>query len=302
MKLTDIMFDLGYIAANTSAEWDTKGDIFNTETLTADANGKLTLAYAPVAVANNGKAYLYYRLASDGEAEYKKVVADGKEVSGFTANATYCVMYRYTNDTAESITISSQFIPETLHAILTVALYAGDSCNAETASKVGEVTIDIPRFQLSGAMDITMSATGAAQSSLEGNALASGCTGCDGKAVYATITKVIYNAKWYDNVDEIIVEEADEDSTPAVIDVGVNSTTQLHIYAAMRHGAPRELSADDVVVTFDVGEKVSLNDNLVLSANASASAGDKVGMKVVLKESKDDSNPVFANYVVEVVA
>ena len=295
------MFDLGYIAANTSAEWDTKGDIFNTETVTADTNGALTLAYAPVPVATNGKAYLFYRLASDGNAEYKKVVANGTKVEGFEANTTYCVMYRYNNNNVEQITISSQFIPETLHAVLTVALYAGDSCNAETASKVGEITIDIPRFQLTGSTEISMTANGAAQSSLEGNALASGCTGCDGKAVYATITKVIYNSKWYDNVEELICEEANEDDTPAVIDVGTGSSTQLHIYAAMKHGAPRELTNDDVTFSYDIGEKISVDDSLVLHANTGASTGDKIKMTIVLKESAEDTHPISALYEVEVL-
>ena len=95
--------------------------------------------------------------------------ADGKYV--FPANGEYCVMYRKNAD-GRKITISSQFIPETLHAVLTVALYSGDNCNVESATKAGEVVIDIPRLQLTGAQDITMSATGAAQTALEGNACA----------------------------------------------------------------------------------------------------------------------------------
>lgn len=87
-----------------------------------------------------------------------RIEVSGKSFEVPVADATYCVMYRYTDDAAKQIVINSQFIPDTLHAVLTVALYSGDSCNIEASNKVGEVEIDIPRFQLTGAMDITMSA------------------------------------------------------------------------------------------------------------------------------------------------
>lgn len=78
----------------------------------------------------------------------------------------------------------------------------------ESATKAGEITIDIPRLQLTGAMDLSMTATGACQTPLEGNALASGCSGCDGKAVYATITQFITGKEWFDNFEGLIMEDA----------------------------------------------------------------------------------------------
>lgn len=53
-----------------------------------------------------------------------------------------------------------------------------------------------------------MTATGACQTPLEGNALASGCSGCDGKAVYATITQFITGKEWYDNFEGLLMEDA----------------------------------------------------------------------------------------------
>ena len=240
MKLTDIMFDLAYIAANTGAEWSSKGDIFTTETLQADETGKITLSKDPVPVVTGGKIVLYYRNGAVAGGDYSKMTITGKEVNlgANFADAEVCVMYRYTNDFAEKITISSQFIPDTLHAVLTVALYAGDSCNVEDSTKVGEVTIDVPRFQLSGAMDITMSATGAAQSSLEGNALASGCSGCDNKATYATITKVIFD-QTEDKVTGIVVED-----TAAGLSLKVGESVDLTTYAIFDGAAPVKVDAE----------------------------------------------------------
>lgn len=227
------MFDLNYIAANTGAEWSRKGDIFHTETVVADNSGKVTLSYAPVAVQTGGKAYLYYRKATEAGAEYSKIVADGKVVNlgADFIDAELCVMYRYTNNFADQIIISSQFIPETLHAVLTVALYAGDSCNiGETTNKIGEVTIDIPRFQLSGSQEISMTSAGASQTALDGNALASGCTGCDGKAIYATITKVLFDQK-ASALEEVVIEDGN-------FELVVGEKKEMNCYAIFAGSVP----------------------------------------------------------------
>lgn len=150
------MFNLEYVAANVGSDIAKGGDVFKTETLQAQA-GVLTLSKAAVPVVTNGVAKVFCRKASDANAEMEALEADGTKVTvgGAEDNDTYCVLYRHNDDAAEVVTVKAQFIPETLHAVLTVALYAGDSCNVEAATKAGEIEIDIPRFQLSGAMDIS---------------------------------------------------------------------------------------------------------------------------------------------------
>lgn len=145
-------------------------------------------------------------------------------------------MYRKAVD-GKQITVSSQFIPDTVHAVLTVALYSGDSCDVESATKAGEITIDIPRLQLTGAMDLSMTATGACQTPLEGNALASGCSGCDGKAVYATITQFITGKEWFDNFEGLLMEDvALTAGTGALVKVyaygGSMAAKELNVVAA----------------------------------------------------------------------
>lgn len=149
------MFNLEYVAANVGADIAAGGDVFKTETVKAEA-GKLTLAKAPVPVVTGGAAKVFYRKASENK-EMVAGIAEGNVVTvgGGDDNADYCVLYRYNDDAAQVVTVNAQFIPETLHAILTVALYSGDSCNIEASTKVGEIEIDIPRFQLTGAMDIS---------------------------------------------------------------------------------------------------------------------------------------------------
>ena len=246
MKLTDAMFNLEFIAANVGSALTTGGNIFKYETLTSNNAGELTLSAAPVPVVTNGTAYLWYRKSSE-QKDMERVAAPSTTVGGFAANTEYCVMYRIAVE-GDVVTINSQFIPDTLHAVLTVALYSGDSCNVEAGTKAGEIVIDIPRFQLTGASDITMSATGAAQTPLEGNALASGCTGCDGKAVYATITRVISGAHWYDDAEGLIIEDL------SGIKAGDTVNKNLVVYAYYANKAPKQVAIADLTVTFNGGD------------------------------------------------
>ena len=164
------MFNMEYVAAQVGSKGIVRGgDVFETETLTASGN-TLTLKYPAVPIVSNGKTYIWIKPA-DGKGEQMRIEVVGEDTKNVSDNAIksgvkYCVMYKYTNDAAKQITVNAQFIPAVLHAVLTVALYYGDACNVEAATKAGEVTIDIPRLQLNGAFEMTMSATGASQTSL----------------------------------------------------------------------------------------------------------------------------------------
>ena len=159
-----------YVAAQVGSDGIVRGgDVFKTETLTAVGN-TLTLSSPAVPIVSGGEVYAWIKPA-DGTGDQVRVkVADVESKiasdNAIKSGVKYCVMYKYTNDNAKQITVNAQFIPAVLHAVLTVALYYGDACNVEAATKAGEVTIDIPRLQLNGTLDLAMSATGASQTSL----------------------------------------------------------------------------------------------------------------------------------------
>ena len=156
------MFNLDFIAANCGAEVERGvGEVFAYDTINYTG---APVELPAIAVVTGGKANIWYR-SSAVAGDMVKLAPNAEGKYEFPANGEYCIMYRKNAD-GRKITISSQFIPETLHAVLTVALYSGDNCNVESATKAGEVVIDIPRLQLTGAQDITMSATGAAQTAL----------------------------------------------------------------------------------------------------------------------------------------
>ena len=166
LKLTDIMFNMEYVAAQVGSGIVHAGDVFKTETLKVSGNTLTLSSPAVPIVSGSEKAYAWIKPA-DGTGDQVRREVAGKSITVTAEDGVeYCVMYKYTNDAAKQITVNAQFIPAVLHAVLTVALYYGDACNVEAATKAGEVTIDIPRLQLNGAFEMAMSATGASQTSL----------------------------------------------------------------------------------------------------------------------------------------
>ena len=206
MKLTDIMFNMSYVAANCGSDLVKGGDVFKDEELKAETDGTVKLTATAVPFVGS-EIYAYVRKDGEASDKRKKMAIVDNKISGLDAGATYCVRYLYTDGAADRLVVSSQFIPKTLYAVLTVALYAGDDKNAESATKVGKVVIKIPRFQLSGAMEISMTATGASQTALDGSAMAYGGKGCDGRGIYAEIIQVLDDAHWYDDASGLIIED-----------------------------------------------------------------------------------------------
>lgn len=283
MKLTDIMFNLEYIAANCGAEIENGGEVFFNEKDVKAEGGVITLAKTAVPVVTGGTTYAWIREAASTSDEMTRVEVVGNKITGLVDGADYCIMYRYNNDAAQQVTIKAQFIPDTLHAVLTVALYSGDNCNVEASTKAGEITIDIPRFQLTGAMELSMSATGTCQTPLEGNALASGCSGCDNDGIYATITKVILNSVWYDNATAIVAEPGAVTAT-----AGEEKEQQINVYAIYPSGAPKRIEASKLNFALPEGTTgVTVDDAGKVTIALGATAGTYVVTITAKKEGEE---------------
>lgn len=232
LTLTDALFDLKYIAASVGANIQAGGDVLMNEQLVA-AENKLTLSKLPVPLKGCGDIYVWYRLATDEEWTAVKVNAGVKEISVAGAG-TYCVKYFYNNAAADRIRIASNYVPKTLRLVLKENLYAaGESNNSQT--KVGYVLINIPRFQLDGSQELSMSMTGASTTSLKGMALISdGCdAGCEGAGYYADMIQVLDGANWYDGITALAV-----DGGKAVAGKAAS------IYAIYANKTPKLISAD----------------------------------------------------------
>lgn len=240
LKLTDALFNLEYIAANTGSAIQKGADVFKNEELTTDGTGKLTLSATAVPFKSGSPTYAYICLASaaDKNKRTKALVQADNTITGLTADTAYCVRYMYTNGSASKIEISTNFIPNTYYCLLSGNLYSGDATNPKTGTKVGEVLIKIPRYMLTGNQEIAMTATGAAQTSLEGNALASGGSGCEGNAIYAEIVEVKFDEFWYTDAQGLIIEDSLVESEAASFTVPYTPT----VYAWYTNALPKMVS------------------------------------------------------------
>lgn len=241
LKLTDAMFRLEYLAASVGSEIDFGGQVFKVEEIKA-AESKLTISGTPVPMTSGGKTFIYIKKPEDEYfTTYEYAEGNIKDMSGavatFDNGAVYCVKYLFDNDNARTLTVKANFIPDTLRLYLSCNLYSGDDKNPSTGTKIGSITIMVPRFMLKGNQELSMSMTGAATTALEGSALAADAEGCEGEGIYAKIIEVIDGITWKDKIKDIIVDNATEETDGTIDDV-------IEVYALIDGMAPKKLVAN----------------------------------------------------------
>lgn len=247
LTLTDALFSMEYLAASVGADLDKdNANIMIEEGATADADGALTLSKVPVAFADCEKIYVYVReAAEDSEWNTVEVTTANAAIRkvtglGIVSGGKYCVKYFATMSGVAQIRVNSNYIPATLRALLRVNLYAAGQ-SEKSKTKVGHLEIDIPRFQLDGSQDLSMSMTGASTTSIKGSALATeGCVSgnCTADNYYAEIKQVLDDTNWYDDAKFLAVEGGD-------ITVAAGSTFDPgdFIYVIFKDSAPKRLSS-----------------------------------------------------------
>lgn len=212
IELQDAQFRLEYIALNVGSKIN-PADVgeFASEEVIA---GPQTIKISGKSTDFMGQGTIGW-ISKPGEDDWTTITfgEDGQTATGVstvTAGDKYCV--RYMNDaTAESITVRSDFIPDEVSLILKMDLFRASKGNdVSTSSRVGYAQIEVPRFQLSGTMDLSLNMTGAAQVPLSGQALSSadGAEGCEGTGMYAKIKQIIINQNWTDNLTALGADPA----------------------------------------------------------------------------------------------
>lgn len=103
-----------------------------------------------------------------------------------------CVYYPTSQDGCRQLIVSAAYAPQEFSLFLYGKLFAGNGCQKSQGKAAGKIVIEIPRFQLDGTVDMTMNPSSAATISLNGTALACGCTcGEDAEPEYAKITTIL---------------------------------------------------------------------------------------------------------------
>lgn len=247
LKLTDAMFNLEYLAMNTGSDISLGGDVMVDEELTSTSK-KIKLSKTAVAISgrDSDEVYAYAKKSGTDNVYDKYLVSEANEIE-VPVDGTYCIRYMYTNDLASKMTVKANFIPKTLTLILEANLYSGGSCDIETSTLAGKVTIKVPRFMLNGSQELSLTASGVANTSIEGTALASGCAGCSGDGVYAEIIQVMENRTAKNGFTGIVVEDAVRTG------VKVGDKLELNVYACPVDAAPIKLNNDQFTVGTGTG-------------------------------------------------
>lgn len=204
ITLTDVMFKRAYVEAQLGAKFNEEKDgaaganAFQSEgPLKCAVATKLNLSKAPlpfdtVGCVESAEPIVWY--TKEGENDWKIATeVNGLEITGeFEIGSKYCVRYLAYDVNSYVAKIYSDIVPQELHLIITVPLYAGDSCAPSQGHSAGEVQFDVPRFRLNGSQDFAAAMSSNQTMSLAGSAMASqgGCS--DSSVLY--IMRVKYNA------------------------------------------------------------------------------------------------------------
>ena len=229
-NITDALFNLQYLALNVGGEVVVGGSSLVTETVVG-GSGTLTVQGTPAAFGNAGTVGWY---TIEGQEDWAPLTFSGKvaTVEGVTSANTYCVRYNATDAGIQEFTVPSAIIPSEVHLVMTYPLFAGGT-NVEqisTSSQVGELIVDIPRFQFSGTAELSLTSSGAATSNLSGSALASYTTAnCNDMGTYGTIKQKIYSGNWYDDLIAMAVDGGN-------FSLKVNDTKTLKVIGIFKNG------------------------------------------------------------------
>lgn len=210
-NITDALFDMTYIALNVGGEITVGGDSLITESVTTTTANEVTVTGTPVAFGNAG---LVGWMTIEGEDNWQPITFTGKtaEVSGLASGTNVCVRYNAYDDAMKQFIIPSNVIPSEIHVVMTYPLFAAttDVQSLSTSSKVGELIVDIPRFQFNGSVELSLTSSGAATSNLSGSALAVNDTiNCSDMGRYGTVKLRTFGGNWYDNLIAMAVDGAE---------------------------------------------------------------------------------------------
>lgn len=226
ITLEDALFDLNYVSLNTGGTVSVGGDIMVTEQITTTVANQITVTDTPQNFLTLGTIGWY---AVAGTDVWSKITFSSKvaTVSNLASGTTVCVKYLKEDAISEQFTVSAAFIPAQCYLLLTLPLFKTglDTTTYSASSRVGEVQIEVPTYQLSGAMELSLTSGGVATSSISGSALASlsGASSCSSDGDYAYIKQVIFGKDEFADVKAIVVEDSD-------IDLSVGGTQTLVLY------------------------------------------------------------------------
>ena len=226
LTLEDNVYNMEWIKQNTGAKDIASAAIPTSVSLMKLKAGENVINTTDDILALDGSDTAYIYLTNDNGVTKKFAVTDKK----FTlpSNSEFigknvCGEYFTSYVADKSISIPAAIVPNRARLFLKVDI-AG---NKAGEGVIGDMTIEVPSFQFSGAQTINMTADGYSTMNISGMALAytptNNASPCDYEDEYVRITTHIKGVNWYDDVTQIAVEDYDN--------VAKNSTITPIVYA-----------------------------------------------------------------------
>lgn len=205
--LTDVQFSMDMIAANVGQDIGTSTGMWFEEEITLTGGGAGTVTNTPI-VTPDGDTTIYGWVTQE-DGTVTKVAFSTKDFNlpGGTSGEVVCVRYYITDTAARYIEIPANIIPKIGRLVLDAQLFSSNSGDANGATLIGRVQVEIPRFQLSGTQSLSMTSSGVSNTPLKGMALAYNEAGCNGSGTYAKITEKIDSSFWYSNCFALSLED-----------------------------------------------------------------------------------------------
>lgn len=277
LNMTDALFSLDYLARNVGGTIINSADILTMEECVVLA-GKITVTDTPVNFFTNNEIIGFYKLPSESDDDWKKITFNNKTADVDVPNGTVvCVRYCKTDMAGKEFRVNSNFIPDQVSVLLTLPLFKAGTEKATSytsSSKVGEIQIVIPNFIFSGSQDLSLTASGAATTSLSGKALMSftGAEGCNDEGYYGIVKQTIFGASEWDGVKSIVVANAD-------LDVAVGDVKRLEVYAIYGgNSAPRLVSNSSLTFTTSDAAVATVDNDGVVTAKSGGTANIEVAV------------------------
>ena len=279
LTLTDALFDFSYLSMAVGGIIQAGADILTVEQVTTTVANKITVKDTPQKFGQFGVIGWY---ALSGSDDWTTITFDQDtktaNVADLPQGTTVCVKYTKTDASAEQFVVSSTFIPAQVYGVLTLPLFKSGTEEKQfsNSSKVGEVQVVIPNFIFSGAMDLSLTASGATTTPLSGNALATftGLEGCDSNGgYYAYVKQVTYNKDEFADVKAIVVADAN-------LELKAMETQTLQVYAIYSGiKAPKLIDNSKLTFTSSNDTYASVDAKGVVTANAQGHADIEIVVK-----------------------
>ena len=263
-NITDALFNLQYLALNVGGEVVIGGSSLVTETVTA-GSGTLTVQGTPVAFGAAGIVGWY---TPAGQEDWAPLTFEGKVATvDVTSGTDYCVRYNANDSSIQEFVVPSAIIPSEVHLVMTYPLFAGGTSPEaiSSSSQVGELIVDIPRFQFAGNVELSLTSSGAATSNLSGSALASYTTAnCNDMGTYGTVKQKIYGGNWYDDLTTIAIDGGN-------FSLASGATKTLKVIGIFKNGTG-VLDNNNLTFTSSATGTASVSDAGVVTGATSGSA------------------------------